>query len=1102
MYSAQKAYEFFLNFLSEDQLVFFPADELLRAETLASGREIMAQRLYAMAKLREPGKKILITHPAALLRYLPNPERFDEETLNIKVGDSIDLGKFKERLVSMGYQSVNKIDRSLEFANRGDILDVFPVSSDNPIRFEFFGDQIESIRIFNLREQTSIESLGSAKIIPASDIFLSDEELCEFAKRANERLEGDKANLPTDQADLLSQNVGQDIEYFVMHDYRGYLYKYYGFALNKAFSITSYFDPELIFVADRDQLDKSYGMLYKEARDYLYELRNKCQIISGLEEYMPLTSALRSDVTLNARSFASSPDDIQFKARGIITTGRSLTSIITTISTYLSGKGKVVLCLPDDHQRETVISLLKENNIEYENVKGLSVPSKKAAITKTFLNEGFEIPSFNVAYISANDLFGKRSVLSRFSSRFKEATILKSYEELHPGDYVVHEFHGIGQFLGIKEVEQKGVHRDYLYIAYANNEFLYVPLEQFRLVRKYAGKEGSVPKISHLSSGEWEKKKARIKERVNELADRLIALYGDRTKLAGYAFPLDDEFQAQFENEFPFPLTPDQATSLAEIKADMEKPEIMDRLLCGDVGFGKTEVAFRCAFKAINSGKQVAILCPTTLLARQHYELARERFSSFGIKIASFSRLVPPKEQKENIELIKEGKIHLVIGTHRLLSKDFQFKDLGLLIIDEEQRFGVEQKERIKEFKKNVDVLTLSATPIPRTLQMSLVGIRPLSQINTAPEMRMPIQTYVIPYEDDVVAELVSRELNRNGQVFYVHNSIESIYNRASTIASMCPHAKIGVIHGRMDKDEVEDVMEKFYDGELNVLVATSIIENGIDVPNANMLLVEDADKFGLSQLYQIKGRVGRGSRIAYAYLMYRPRKSLNEDAQKRLAAIQEFTELGSGYKIAQRDLMIRGAGDILGPEQAGFIDSIGLDLYLKMLNEAVDAKQKGEVVKPPVPKKMFKIDAYIPSDYASSPDKIALYQDLDAVRNLEGLKEYSKKMKDIYGKIPDTTKALIQKKNIDLLAEGEEFSGIEEIPGGVDIRLSDNFSKINGIGAALFSSLIPYLKIVKVTFIQKKLDIRVTKRDFWLKDLEEILIIIHKLYLRATQTQ
>ena len=1051
--------------------------------------------------LKSKDKVILITHPAALLRYLPNPDRFKEETVLLKVGATFDLPKLKEKLVEMGYQGVNKIEHSLQFASRGDILDIYSVSFLDPIRVEFFGDEIESIRSFGIANQTSKDNLQEATILPATDIFLNDDELCKFVERANAQMQEDKKLLTPEVGALLEQNVGIDLEDFVSRNYKPTLYKYYGYAIQEGFSVLDYFDPKLIYIANKGSFTSNVDMLQKEASDFFNDLRLKGRLISHMEEYLPLEKAIKHKSRMIAsQTFASKSDDFRFSVRPIVMTGRSLVHVVPSIQTYLNTGSKVILSLKEKQQRDSIISLLEDAGLPYELVSGFDLPSGNLAITDAYLNEGFDIQELKIAYFSPSEIFGHKIVSSRFTARFKDATILRSYEDLHPGDYVVHEYKGIGQFIGIKTIETDGIHRDYLHIAYAANEFLYVPLEQFRLVRKYAGREGAAPRLSHLSSGEWEKKKAKIKKRVNELAERLLALYGTRSKIEGFAFPPDDEFTEQFENEFPYVMTPDQLRSINEIKADMEKPEVMDRLLIGDVGFGKTEIAFRAAFKAINAGKQVAMLAPTTLLARQHYEVALERFASFKPKIAQLSRLVSPADQKLIIDRIAKGDVDLVIGTHRLLSKGIAFKDLGLLIVDEEQRFGVEQKERIKEMRQNVDVLTLSATPIPRTLQMSLVGIRPLSQINTAPPTRMPIQTYVVPYKFTLVRELIERELSRGGQVFYIHNNINTIYSIASKIEANCRDSHVGVVHGRMDKEAVEEVMERFYDDELNVLVATSIVENGIDVPNANMIIVEDADRFGLSQLYQIKGRVGRGDRIAYAYLLYKEQKDMNEDAEKRLRAIQEFTDLGSGYKIAQRDLMIRGAGDILGPEQAGFIDSIGLDLYLKMLNEAVEAKKKGEEVTPPKANKLFSIDAYIPKEYAESSDKIELYQELDDIHDMDALKSFQKRLRDIYGKLPEGTKLLIQKKRIDILGDGPEFSAVEETKDYIDLLLTDSFSKIDGVGNDLFNDLLDYLSVIRVSYLEKKLKVRVTKEENWMDDLEYIMEAIHKLYTKRAQ--
>ncbi|MCQ2911928.1 MAG: transcription-repair coupling factor [Bacilli bacterium] len=1097
LYSAQKIYEFLLNFISEEKLIFFPADELLRAEALSSSKELMAQRLYSMGQATELNDGILITHPSAVMRFLPNKEEFSKHIYKFQIGKHYNLTDLRNALVEMGYRRVNKIDQTLQFASRGDILDIFSVNYPKPIRIEFFDDEIEDIKFFDVSTQTSTEHIKEVTIFPASDAFLSDGEIEEFKVKIKELLEYDQKHLPASSFETLKANVENDVQDIIDRAYKPHLYKYMGYATSGTSNIFSYFKSSLTYVTDKETFEESCESLFGEARMYYSELHEALRIPTHLEEYIPIERAMPSKGVRFGSKFAKSAEDFNLQVRHIISAGVGIAAMIPTVQSYMKENDKVIIALDQAQQRQALKSFLDEAEIKYEETKGFDMPEGQLGISSASLNEGFEIPSIGLAVLSASELYGKKVANTRFSSRFKDAAILKSYDDLRPGDYVVHEYNGIGQFIEVTTLLVDGIHRDYLKIAYAKNETLYVPLEQFRLVRKYSAREGAAPRLSHLYSGEWEKKKAHIKERVNDLADRLLTLYGTRAKKEGFAYPPDDVFQKDFEMQFPYTLTADQEKSVREIKEDMEKPEIMDRLLCGDVGFGKTEIAFRAIFKAISAHKQVALLCPTTLLARQHYEVALQRFAKFGIRIAHLSRLVPPSMQKEYISAIENGNVDLVIGTHRLLSKEIIFKDLGLLVVDEEQRFGVEQKERIKEMKNTVDVLSLSATPIPRTLQMSLVGIRPLSQINTPPSNRMPIQTYVTPYKEQVVFELIQRELGRHGQVFYVYNKVASIYAKANEIARALPYARIGVVHGKMEKDEIEDVMQKYYDNEIDVLVCTSIVENGIDVPNANMIIVEEADHFGLSQLYQIKGRVGRGDRIAYAYLTYKAHKDMREDAVKRLKAIQEFTELGSGYKIAQRDLMIRGAGDMLGPEQAGFIDSIGLDLYLKMLNEAIEERKTGVTSVPPKAKSVFAIDAYIPKEYAINSDKIELYQELENAKSEEELDEIAKRMRDVYGKLPDQVNLLVLKKKIDLLSEKEEYSRVDESEGYVDVYMSDSFSAINGIGIDLFDMLAPYLGFLKVNFVEKKVHIRMSKREGWIHDIYHLLDVIDRLYFR-----
>ena len=1100
LYVAQKVSDFIASLVGEENVFLYPFDDMLRTETLTSSKELLAQRLYVLSKALENKPRIIVTHVSALTTPLSTVEEFVGGSFNFKVGQSYKLNEIKEKLVKAGYEKVNKIDQTLQFASRGDILDIYPVSQDKPIRIEFFGDEVESIHYFDIAKQLSNESIDEISFEPANDVLFSDVEIVNFKSKISKQI----AQEPDiEKQILLKQNLMLDVERIESRTYHSQFYKYTKYIKENTNSLVDYFKPDLVFLSNKDQIDTTFEFINKEATDYFKSLYQQGKLIKGLELYNTLENVLKSQKSvLFSGIFRKTSDEIEFKTSPIIFSKSNASNIKIILGQYLNNSKKIVLALSNKQQYDTVLEFLKSEELSFEAVDGLEIPKKRIGISLYALEEGFELPDLDITYISSKELFGFQNRSSRFLNRFKEATILRTYEELRPGDYVVHEYYGIGRFLAIKTLEIDGIHRDFIHVQYSGTSTLYIPLNQFRLLRKYAGREGAEPKLSNLNADDWEKTKKKIKTRINELADRLFALYSERAHGKGCAFAKDDEFQTAFENEFPYQLTDDQDGAVKDIKKDMESNDAMDRLLCGDVGFGKTEVAFRAVFKAINSGKQVAILCPTTLLARQHYELALERFRNFGVNVALISRLVPERLQKDYMKTIAEGKTHLVIGTHRLLSKDFVFKDLGLLIVDEEQRFGVEQKERIKELKSNIDVLSLSATPIPRTLQLSLIGVRPVSQINTAPENRSSIQTYVAPFNEGVCRELIERELSRKGQVFYIHNVVSSINLVAKKIQKTIPSATVGVIHGKMEKDAIEDTMMKFYAGEIDVLVATSIVENGIDIPNANLIIVEDADHFGLSQLYQIKGRVGRGNRIAYAYLFYNEQKVINKNAQKRLKAIQDFAELGSGYKIAQRDLMIRGAGDILGPEQAGFIDSVGLELYLKLLNEVIEEKRTGKVYEPPKPVKLFNIDAYIPDEYMLKEDKVELYQEIENAKNLQELSGIKTKLRDIYGRIPHEVVLLLNKRRIDILMNNEEFENVNEYSDSVEIVLSEKFSSKSGIGSALFEALAPHLQKISVTYIHKVLKIRLKKMDNWMNDLEtvvECIVAIYKKYKART---
>lgn len=1095
LYNAQRITHLLSSFIGDDNVMLFPVDELIRAETLVTSKEFVAHRLLTMHQSLSAKHKILVVHPSSVFRYLPSPELFKDLTITLNVGDHIKVEDLINKLLQAGYHRVNKIDCSLEFAKRGDIIDIFPINESQPIRLSLFDEEIESIAYFDIATQESKKTILEAKLIPATDMLFTLEERKLIHRNLTLQAEQDSKFLSNEIANSLISKVNEDIERLENYETNENLYKYYGYLQQKHYSILDYFSSDLIIYSNEEQFNVSNRLLNKESMDYLYDLQQNGKIISHLQMFQPVEKVLSHLKIIHTKRYKEHNEDILFNVRNVVVDNNLDDILSSTITNYVNNNNKLIIAISNLDQKEQIVTKLKELRLDFEDVEGLNLPDKKIGISIFSLNEGFELVDEKIVVLTSRELFNIRNQSNRNSARFKEGVILKSYDDLKPGDYVVHEYNGIGKFIDIETLEIDNVHRDFLHLEYAGGDKLYVPLSQFRLVRKYSGREGFRPKLSSLNSKTWDKTKAKIKERLGELTQRLSLLYKERASIKGYQFPLDDIYQEKFNHEFPYKLTDDQEQAYREICEDMERPYPMDRLLCGDVGFGKTEVAFRAIFKCINAGKQAALLCPTTLLCRQHFELAKNRFANFGVRIAVFSRLIPLKEQRQYINEIKNGKIHLVIGTHRLLSKDIVFNDLGLLVVDEEQRFGVEQKERIKEIKKDVDVLSLSATPIPRTLQMSLVGVRSLSQINTAPKMRNPIQTYVTPFNYNIVKELIERELSREGQVFYVHNNIYSIYEKAHQLSLMVPLAHIGVVHGKMNRDDIEDTMMRFYNGEINLLIATSIIENGIDVPNANMIIVENADTFGLAQLYQIKGRVGRSDRIAYAYLLYNANKTMNEDASKRLKAIQEFAELGSGYKIAQRDLMIRGAGDMLGKEQAGFIDSVGIDLYIKLLNEVVK-ENRHEIIIEHKPNKLLSLDAYIPNNYIIKEEKVEAYQEIENAQNIKEINQIKRRLRDIYGRLPKEVNNLLIKKKIDILTSNPEFKSINEYDKRIVILLSEAFCAKNGIGIKLFDVLYKFMDRIKVSYLKKELRIEISKHELWLNDLEGIVSAIHKLYL------
>lgn len=1095
-YISNKLYNAFSLILPKEKVILIPSDELIRVEYISQSKEMLAQQVNSLNEIIKSKNSIAIASIQSCFRFYPTKKVFIDSIIKLKVGEEINLDFLKHKITEIGYYRVNKIDQSLQFASRGDILDIYSLNYDDPIRIEFFDNVIESIRFFHVNDQSSYTKTTSVEILPATLNLLSEDEIKNAKNTILQQSEKDlKHFLNQQDRDEFINNVNNEIENFEENRYSNQFYKYIGFLQGFHCNLTDFFNEDYLIISNKIENEANLSRLISESDSFLNELFELRKCISNLHYFSLDNCNLNKSLII-------------YENENLIKDERNITANITP-PRYVFSKQSVAINIFDVYKKDgykiicfienlifykKTVELLNSLNYAFSSEENLDLNFNIQLVNKEF-PLSFELLNEKIVVLTEKELYGIKRHKSTYKSIFKEGVIINSYEELTRGDFVVHENYGIGEYFGITTIELNNIHQDYMEVHYANNEKLFVPLYQFNLIRKYVGREGKKPTLSRLGTNQWEKTKKKIKERVNVLADRLLLLYQERSKIKGFSFKIEDELQKEFENEFDHELTIDQKKAIEDIKKDMEKDTPMDRLLSGDVGFGKTEVAFRAAFKALNNGKQVALMCPTTLLARQHYELALNRFKNFNFGIGLISRLQSETQNKKTLENLKTGKINFIIGTHKLLSKKVLFKDLGLLIIDEEQRFGVEQKEKIKEMCNNIDVLTLSATPIPRTLQSTLIGIKTISSITTPPKERMPIQTYVIPYDNKVLKEIIQRELSRQGQIFFVHNEIATIFERADEIQSLLPSCKIGIIHAKMDKSDIEDVMVEFYNGEIDLLIATSIIENGIDVRNANLIIIDNADKFGLAQLYQIKGRVGRGDRMAFAYLLVDREKALNEGAQKRLKAITEFTELGSGIKISQRDLLIRGAGDILGPEQAGFIDTVGIDMYIKILNETIE--EKSHLHKLSVKAKQFNlnINGYIPSSFVNDENKLQIYQDLLKVNTLEELEEEKDNIRDVYGKIPEEVELLLIKRKVEIYLNYDCFESLKEFETNIQLVLSEKFSMIEGIGSSLFTALISLLKYLKISYIDKKINISISKNSDYVFVLLNVFEIVYKLY-------
>ncbi|MFV0393500.1 MAG: transcription-repair coupling factor [Coprobacillaceae bacterium] len=1085
-YEANLLYQEIKSLLHESCL-FFPVDESMRIEALAASPELLGERINTMYKLTQDKHHLLVTHTHAIIRHVPSKEVFNEYCLSLKIGQQIDIYELQKRLMQAGYQHTSRVDSPFYFSKRGGIIDVYSMQYDYPLRIEFFDDEIDDIRFYDVSSQRTMSHVKDITLIPASDILYKEDEVGSVIEQIDDLHFDHRSSIDEEYVDALDSTIELNKEAFRNHDTSYSMYGYFGL-FDTISHILTYVNNPLIILSSQEDINFQFKNYVEENHYYYQELQSIGKTLQGLPLYHDLYTVLPKK-HMNTKSFATSNKDTVFNTRQVFLHQDKEEMIVKQIQEYLELLN-IIICLENEHQMKLIIELLERHQLSYTLIGTTEEIYEGINIYVGNIPTGVELVDEHVVILTAKELFISNNPKKTKYFRYKNAKVLKDYQELNVGDYVVHDSHGIGQYLGIKTLEVKGFHKDYLYVAYAGDDTLYIPVEQFKLIRKYASSDGKAPKVHKLGSSQWQKTKQKIRAKVDDIADKLIEIYAARMHQPGFAFKPDEELQIQFENAFGYDLTPDQQRSVDEIKEDMEKPQPMDRLLCGDVGFGKTEVALRAAFKAIISNKQVAFLCPTTILSMQHYKTMKRRFEGFPVTIALLNRFTSSKHKRQILEDVKDGKIDILVGTHRILSKDIQFKDIGLLCVDEEQRFGVKQKEQIKEYRKTIDVLTLTATPIPRTLQMSLMGIRGLSQIETPPKDRLPVQTYVIEKNPMLVKQVIERELARNGQVFYLYNRTSEIANVAYRLSLTIPNANVAVGHGQMSKEELEDVMLRFVNKEFNVLVCTTIIETGIDIPNANTIIVEDADRFGLSQLYQIKGRVGRSDRAAYAYLLYNAQKQMSEEASKRLKAIKEFTELGSGYKIAMRDLAIRGSGDILGGQQAGFIDSIGFEMYMRILQDALDEKT-GKTSEPEeeITSVNVNVDGYIPQDYVSSDmEKLELYQRLETVKTLEGVAHLTDEFKDFYGKLPKEVITLIDKRKFDILSNHQYIENIEDVLNTIKITFTPKYSEIVD-GNLLFELVNTGFPNATFKTINKKITITLPKNEGWLTNSNQLLI-------------
>ncbi len=1040
-----------VSYLSKREIALYNVD--------AESSEIEFERINIINNMSNKKSLIYVTTIEAIMQKIIAKKSLYENIIEIKNEDTIDIAEIKQKLISLGYIRKDLTESRGEFSVRGNIIDI-GIDKKEGYRIELWGDEVDSIRKFRLDSQRSIEMQEKIKILPSTEKVLA----CSVDKVCR------KIEEKYSQNGIIDEDILKDIEEIKNGNYRTKIDKYFNEFYEEQECILDYAKNFKIFFDEPEKIEQRIDSIKNDTKNLIKELIEKERAVpEALKNLCEFELKADQKNVINLREADTRENN--FKLREITILENDLKNVEEEANKAIKNKKKVIILAGNKESRDKIAKLV-QNSIKVDDIDNIILKESQIIISTGVLSTGYENKETGLIVLSSNEIFSK----SKSKIRAKASTTFKSGEkivfaDLKVNDLVVHRNHGIGIFIGVKTITVDNLTKDYMAIKYRNDDILYVPTNNLDNVRKYIG-EASNLKLNKLGGKEWQETKAKVKKNLRTVAKELIELYAKRENSKGYAFSKDTPWQTQFEDSFPYTETDDQLRCIAEVKKDMEQEKPMDRLLCGDVGYGKTEVAIRGAFKAVMDGKQVAYLAPTTVLANQQYQEFKERMKDFPITIELLNRFRTKKEQTETVNKLKQGKVDIVVGTHRILSKDVEFSNLGLLIIDEEHRFGVKDKEKIKQYKASVDVLTMTATPIPRTMQMSIVGIRDMSVIYDPPQDRKPIQTYVLEYDTELIKEAIIKEIERGGQIFYIFNNVQNIASKALRIQELVPEAKVSYAHGKMGGEEIEDIMQEFVEGKTNVLVCTTILESGIDIPNANTIIVENSDRFGLAQLYQIRGRVGRSNKQAFAYITYRKDKIIGEDAMQRLKAIKEFTEFGSGFKIATRDLQIRGAGSIFGEVQSGHIEQIGYDMYNKLLEEVIK-ETKGEIIKEEEEITIdINISSFIPESYIEdASQKIEIYQDIADCRNEEDIQNIIDEIIDRYGNMPAEVENLIKIARIKNLCKEKNVIKIQERPNGIAFTFSEIDRHKVADWIEIYKTNIRYSETIKpmVTISEKK---------------------------------